>query len=82
TRSFFRCESLKEFTIPNGIVTIKESAFEQTKALKTIIIPASVVTIEKNAFLESGLESAIYLGDINNLKIDSEGNNILIDLLS
>lgn len=102
---FFRCESLKEFIIPNGIVSIKEKAFEQTISLenivipntvtlienhafkdtislKSIVIPASVTKIEKNAFLNSGIETATYLGDINNLEIVAEGNGVLISLLS
>lgn len=76
-RSFYNCESLEEFIIPEGVEIINESAFENCLNLSYLVIPASVTTIEKNAFLNCGLDEVIYLGDINQLEINAKGNDNL-----
>jgi len=38
------------FVIPDGVVSIDKSAFEQSKGLESITIPSSVTSIEEDAF--------------------------------
>ncbi len=80
-RSFYGTSSLSSFTVPDGVLTIDESAFEMS-GITSIVIPASVTTIEANAFLNTNLSSVIYLGDTNDLTIDPTGNQVLINLLT
>ena len=47
--------SAAEFTIPQGVNTIGNSAFWYCENLKSVTIPTSVTTIEKDAFNGSGL---------------------------
>ena len=42
--------SLKEITIPDGVIEIGDGAFEGCKSLEKITIPDSVTVIGKNAF--------------------------------
>lgn len=80
-RSFYGCKSLTDFEIPNGVTIIKESSFENCENLKEIIIPATVINIEKNAFKNANLEDVKYLGNIDDLEIETLGNEKLIELL-
>ena len=48
----FRCaSSLKEITIPDGVVSIGDEAFRQCYDLEKVSIPASVTSIGKKTFL-------------------------------
>ena len=64
-----------DFTIPDGVISIKFSAFNNCSQLKSITVPNSVMGIEYMAFSGcTGLEDVYYLGteaqwnaiDINN----------------
>ena len=46
----------QEYTIPNTVITIKDSCFYRAK-FKKVIIPSSVTKIENNAFKRSEIES-------------------------
>ena len=71
-RSFYGCESLEEFIVPDEITIVKESCFENCSSLKRIVIPASVKTIKKDAFKDcEALEEVIYLGNISDLVIET-----------
>ncbi len=49
--------SAEAFSIPEGVETIKGSAFWYCENMKSVTFPASVKTIEKDAFNGSGLTS-------------------------
>ena len=49
--------SAEAFSIPEGVETIKGSAFWYCDNMKSVTFPASVKTIEKDAFNGSGLTS-------------------------
>ena len=51
----FRNNRIKSIVLPETIITIEESAFENTYSLTSFIIPSSVITIEQQAFKNSGL---------------------------
>jgi hypothetical protein len=55
---FAVCEKLENVTIPDGITSIDEWAFEHCKSLASITIPDSVTFISESAF-----------NDCNNLTI-------------
>ncbi|MCK5732502.1 MAG: leucine-rich repeat protein [Tenericutes bacterium] len=81
-RSFYGCESLETFIIPDDVTIIRESAFEKS-GIVTITIPDSVVYIDNNAFKDcDDLVNVIYEGNINDLVISNVGNNIIIDILN
>ncbi len=79
-RSFYQTFALKDFELPSGIEIIPSYAFEQS-GIETLIIPGSVTYIEANAFKSTTLVTVTYLGDINNLVIEAEGNQSLIDAI-
>ena len=45
----------KTVTIPEGVTTIAEGAFEGNKTIQTVIIPDGVTTIEEDAFKNSSV---------------------------
>jgi len=47
---FYRNEQIKEFTIPDSVTSIEESAFHCCKCLTSVTIPNSVTSIGKEAF--------------------------------
>lgn len=47
---FYKCSSLKEFKIPEGVTSIPKSCFEQCSSLTELILPNSVVSAGKMAF--------------------------------
>lgn len=59
----------KEYTLPEGVVTIGEYAFSHTKGLTTVVLPDGVRYIKSYAFYEVGItkmsvpKSLSYLGD-------------------
>lgn len=55
----------KIFTVPEGVKTIGENAFENNKALERVILPPSVISIKKQAF--SGCEK-LWDIDLRNVK--------------
>ena len=48
--AFFKCDSLEEVILPDGLKYIGDSAFLKCRQLQYIRIPESVHTIEKWAF--------------------------------
>jgi len=62
-----RCPSssfVKNYTIPNTVVTVLNGAFLEVSNLRSVIIPASVSQLETWAFNQcSHLTAAVFLGD-------------------
>ena len=48
--AFWRCDNLKEITIPSSVTSIGNFAFSDCESLKSITIPNSVTSIEDGAF--------------------------------
>ena len=48
--AFYRCDDVTSISLPEGIKTIENSAFESISGLKEIVVPASVTSIGKCAF--------------------------------
>ena len=51
----FRYSTINQVTLPEGLRTIKRSAFDGTGNLKTIVFPSTLQEIETNAFFYGGL---------------------------
>ena len=49
----------KEYTIPSGVTTIGDSAFEECKNLTSVTIPEGVTTIGRGAFLRCPCEESV-----------------------
>ena len=65
--AFNGCESLESITIPDGVKSIGNYAFEEC-ALESITIPGSVLSIGDNAFKEcTALESAIIADGVTSI---------------
>ncbi len=79
-RSFYGCESLETFTIPNGVTIINKSAFENS-GITEITIPASVRYIDENAFNNTNITTVNYLGDVSVLIVSPIGNQDFINAL-
>jgi hypothetical protein len=47
---FFACEKLKSVTLPDGLTSIGQTAFQNCYDLETIFIPASVATMGNAIF--------------------------------
>lgn len=81
-QSFYNCEGLTSFIVPNGVEVLKRGVFENNTNLREITIPASVKVIEEDAFLNcDSLVVVNYLGDINDLVINAEGNEAILNIL-
>ena len=58
-------QKLDHFIVPEGIVKIKESAFDTCRNLKKLILPNSLTTIESSAFYYcNNLEEILYNGTV------------------
>ncbi len=67
--------SLTDITLPDGLKTIKNSAFKEIKTLKSIVIPASVEKIWMYAFQNcTALESVVFETDPEKLQLTEIGN--------
>ena len=62
-------KKLKEYTIPNSVTTIEDSAFDGCSSLQSIDIPNSVTTIENGAFSGCSSLQSIHLHWTNLLDI-------------
>ena len=60
--TFRKCRSLKNVTLPEGLLTIGDAAFSLCSSLRQIQIPASVERIGVAAFCKSGLMTIQFLG--------------------
>lgn len=81
-QSFYNCDGLTSFRVPDGVEVLKRGVFENCTNLQEIIIPASVKIIEEDAFLNcDSLIVVNYLGDINDLVINTKGNNAILNIL-
>ena len=54
---FYKCSSLKEIELPDGLVTIGASAFYGCSALENLNIPDTVTSIGGSAFRETGFKT-------------------------
>ena len=58
--AFFRCQSLKNITLPSGLTYIEEGAFANCSSLTSITIPDSVSYISPKAFYNCTNLTQIY----------------------
>lgn len=80
--TFKDCSSLKEIYLPETLKKISRYGFSGCSSLTDIVIPAAVERIEHYAFFGcTGLQSAHYLGEKSQLKIDGQKNDELINRL-
>lgn len=61
----FYVSSLTEIDLPEGLLTIGESAFEQCYSLREITIPSSVTSIDTNAFFMDKNNGTSVLSRVN-----------------
>ena len=54
---FYRCDSLTDVTLENGITTVPAQLFAGSAAMEQIVIPKTVITIGELAFAGTGLTS-------------------------
>lgn len=65
---FGRCTGLTKVTIPNGVTTIDNSAFNGCTSLKSVTLPDSVTTIDYGAFNGcTALESVTIPGSVTQI---------------
>ncbi|MBQ8292515.1 MAG: leucine-rich repeat protein [Bacilli bacterium] len=73
-------QSTSNLVIPEGVTSIKASAFDYCQWIKTVTLPSSLVSIDKNAFYESSFITDVYyegtIDDWFNLTIDVGGNPV------
>ena len=70
---FSGCESVKEFIIPEDVVTIDEEAFSGCSSLEKVTIPSTVEIISAGAFKNcKSLEEILFEGT----KEDWEANEL------
>ena len=62
-RAFYGCRSLKEVTIPYGVVNICENAFADCGNLKTVKLSNTVENIGKAAFYNCDIEGELTIPD-------------------
>ncbi len=55
------------YTIPNGVITIGNSAFYYCSKLTSIVMPNSITTIEHSAFSQTGLTSVTIPSSVTNI---------------
>ncbi len=66
----FRLSTISQVTLPEGLTTIKRSAFADTNNLKTIDFPSSLQEIETNAFFYGGLTQIVIPKTITKIGIE------------
>ena len=54
--AFYKNEKVQKVTLPNGLIVIGESSFQECSALKEVITGNQLEKIEQNAFRDSALE--------------------------
>ena len=65
-QAFYRCRSLVDISIPDGVTEIGESAFYGCSSLKSVKVPVGVTEISSATFYGcNGLESVYYDGDVS-----------------
>ena len=67
---FYSC-GLKEIIIPNGVINIGSSTFQNCKQLQKVIIPETVKTIEGTAFANCT--------SLKNIEIDEKNKNFIFE---
>ena len=60
--TFYGCVSLQNITLPEGLQTIGNSAFQNCTALRTITIPNSVTSVGNNAFQDCKNLTSVTIG--------------------
>ncbi len=77
------CEALTSVTILDGVTCIDHYDFYNCSSLTSVTIPDSVTTIKRSAFDRCKSLSDVYFGGTreqwNKIKIDSDGNNYLLN---
>ena len=63
TRAFQNCTSLKNITIPEGVITIGYEAFSGCSSLTSVTIPDSVETIGEHSFENCTQLRSLIIGD-------------------
>lgn len=76
--AFNQCTSLESVEILGEVTSIGYRAFFGCKSLKSIVIPASVTFIGYGAFWTSGLTSAYYCGNVDDVTLERNGNEMAI----
>lgn len=69
--AFYRCDDVTSISLPEGIKTIENSAFESISGLTEIVVPASVTSIGKCAFSDcENLREVVLLPQMESIPED------------
>lgn len=71
----FPANKTNTYTIPNGVTTIGNEAFNNHTTLTSLTIPASVTTINQSAFQYAGKDAASFAVTINGNNLTTIGNS-------
>ena len=76
--AFSKCLSLRDATIPQGVINIGPSAFSNCLNLETVVIPLSVKDIGYNCFFNTpNMKRIVYQGRVEDFNRITKGSNWL-----